>query len=228
MELTTKILIWVIPVVFAITIHEIAHGWVARYFGDQTAYEQGRLSLNPLRHIDPVGSILVPGLLITISGMIFGWAKPVPVNPQKLNNPKRDMGFVAIAGPLANLIMSLGWAFIMKMGLWFSLAYPPVATILIYMGAAGILINTALMMLNLLPLPPLDGGRVLAALLPVRQASWLLKVERWGLLVLVVLLLSGLASKIIWPMMVFGMAFSTHLANIPVEVFNNALAVLLG
>lgn len=227
MDIWLKILLWVLPVFFAITVHEIAHGWVASYFGDQTARLKGRLSLNPFRHIDCVGSLLVPSILLTFSGMVFGWAKPVPVNIACLNDPKRHMGMVAVAGPAANFVMSMCWAFIMKFGLWISLSLPLVGSVLIYMGAAGILINTALMMLNLFPLPPLDGGRMLAALLPARQASWLLKLERWGLLILVLLLLSGAASEILWPMMVLGMALSTHLAMIPVGVFNQALYTLL-
>lgn len=227
MELWIKIALWIVPVIFAVTLHEIAHGWAASYFGDSTARSLGRLKLNPLRHIDPVGSVLVPGVLLLVSGMVFGWAKPVPVNVAALRNPKRDMGLVALAGPAANLMMSIFWAFVMKLGLWVGESEPLISSILLFTGVAGVLINTALMMFNLLPLPPLDGGRVLAALLPMRQAVWLMKLERWGLLILVLLLVSGVSSKIIWPMMEVGLALSLSIAGIPLELFGNVLSHLL-
>jgi len=226
-ELWIKIALWIVPVIFAVTLHEIAHGWVASYFGDQTARSLGRLKLNPLRHIDPVGSVLVPGVLLWLSGMVFGWAKPVPVNVAALRNPKRDMGLVALAGPAANLLMSIFWALVMKLGLWVGESEPLISSVLLFMGVAGVLINTALMMFNLLPLPPLDGGRILAALLPMRQAVWLMKLERWGLPILVLLLVSGLSSKIIWPMMELGLALSLSVAGIPIELFGNVLSHLL-
>jgi len=226
-ELWIKIALWIVPVIFAVTLHEIAHGWAASYFGDSTARSLGRLKLNPLRHIDPVGSVLVPGVLLLVSGMVFGWAKPVPVNVAALRNPKRDMGLVALAGPAANLMMSIFWAFVMKLGLWVGESEPLISSILLFTGVAGVLINTALMMFNLLPLPPLDGGRVLAALLPMRQAVWLMKLERWGLLILVLLLVSGVSSKIIWPMMEVGLALSLSIAGIPLELFGNVLSHLL-
>ncbi len=227
MELWIKIALWIVPVIFAVTLHEIAHGWAASYFGDSTARSLGRLKLNPLRHIDPVGSVLVPGVLLLVSGMVFGWAKPVPVNVAALRNPKRDMGLVALAGPAANLMMSIFWAFVMKLGLWVGESEPLISSILLFTGVVGVLINTALMMFNLLPLPPLDGGRVLAALLPMRQAVWLMKLERWGLLILVLLLVSGVSSKIIWPMMEVGLALSLSIAGIPLELFGNVLSHLL-
>jgi len=226
-ELWIKIALWIVPVIFAVTLHEIAHGWAASYFGDSTARSLGRLKLNPLRHIDPVGSVLVPGVLLLVSGMVFGWAKPVPVNVAALRNPKRDMGLVALAGPAANLMMSIFWAFVMKLGLWVGESEPLISSILLFTGVVGVLINTALMMFNLLPLPPLDGGRVLAALLPMRQAVWLMKLERWGLLILVLLLVSGVSSKIIWPMMEVGLALSLSIAGIPLELFGNVLSHLL-
>jgi len=226
-ELWIKIALWIVPVIFAVTLHEIAHGWVASYFGDSTARSLGRLKLNPLRHIDPVGSVLVPGVLLWLSGMVFGWAKPVPVNVAALRNPKRDMGLVALAGPVANLLMSIFWALVMKLGLWVGESEPLISSVLLFMGVAGVLINTALMMFNLLPLPPLDGGRILAALLPMRQAVWLMKLEQWGLLILVLLLVSGVSSKIIWPMMELGLALSLSIAGIPIELFGNVLSHLL-
>lgn len=226
MELWIKILLWIVPVIFAVTLHEIAHGWVASLLGDSTARDKGRLSLNPLKHVDPVGSIAVPGVLLIISGFVFGWAKPVPVNAQQLRHPKRDMGLVALAGPLANFAMAIFWAFTMKAGLALLPGFSVTGSVLIYIGAAGIFINTALMMLNLLPLPPLDGGRVLVSVLPETQAIWLLKLEKWGLLILVLLLLSGVATKFIWPMVVLGMALTTHLTNIPSQLFTESLTTL--
>lgn len=226
LTLTLKIFIWAVPVLFAVTIHEVAHGWVALYFGDKTAKNAGRLSLNPIHHVDPVGTLLVPGLLLWLSSFIFGWAKPVPVQIDQLKNPKRDMGIVAIAGPAANLVMSLFWAFVIQLGIQVSHSDLSTAFILITMGAAGVFINTALMMLNLIPLPPLDGGRILAALLPPKHAYYFIKLERYGLVVLLLFFISGLSTKILWPMMVFGMALSTHIAQIPQKVFTEALALL--
>jgi len=226
LTLTLKIFIWAVPVLFAVTLHEIAHGRVALYFGDTTAKNAGRLSLNPIRHIDPLGTLLVPGLLLWLSGFIFGWAKPVPVQIDQLKQPKRDMGLVAIAGPVANLLMSLFWAFVMQLGIQIAMISQSVAVIVIAMGAAGVFINTALMMLNLIPLPPLDGGRILAALLPPNQAYYFLKLERFGLAILLLFFISGLSAKVLWPMMVFGMALSTHIAQIPQTLFTQALGVL--
>jgi Zn-dependent protease len=159
--------VWVLPVLFAITLHEAAHGWMARRLGDPTAEMLGRLTLNPLKHIDPVGTILVPGILLLLgSGVLFGWAKPVPVTMENLRNPRRDMAWVAAAGPLANLLMAVLWAFIIHVGLWTIEMSPGVARPLVFMGVAGVFINTILMVLNLVPIPPLDGGRVAMSLLP--------------------------------------------------------------
>ncbi|HVA54598.1 MAG TPA: site-2 protease family protein, partial [Gammaproteobacteria bacterium] len=160
------IIIWAPPVLFAITLHEVAHGWVARRFGDPTAQMLGRLTINPLKHIDPVGTIIVPVLLLVLhTGFLFGWAKPVPISPRNFKNPRRDMAIVAAAGPLSNLVMGIIWALVIRLG---ALLYPTLHWIepLIYMGLAGVLINVALMVFNLIPLPPLDGGRVLVGLLP--------------------------------------------------------------
>ena len=216
------------PVIYAITLHEVAHGAAAYYFGDDEAKRAGRLSLNPLKHVDPVGSIVMPFFLLWISGFIFGWAKPVPVNQENLNNPKRDMIFVSAAGPAANLLMSVFWAIIMKLGYMLSSRYPELALLLIYMGAAGVFINAAVMTLNLLPFPPLDGGRMLIGLLPPRYGQLLSRVEPWGFLLLVVLILTGVVAKIIWPMMVVQMAAVTYLVDTPAQLFINALSMLLG
>lgn len=198
-EIVQKLAIWALPVLFAITLHEVAHGWVARYLGDNTAAQQGRLSLNPLKHIDPVGTVLVPGVLLLLGGFLFGWAKPVPVDYRNLKNPKKDMALVAIAGPAVNLAMALGWALLLKVslgqpheeGLWLGLAQ---------MGIAGITINLILMVLNLLPMPPLDGGRVAVGLLPMKPAMALSKIEPYGMVILIVLMFTGVLSKILGPL----------------------------
>lgn len=188
-----------LPLLFAITLHEVAHGWMARRYGDRTAEMLGRLSLNPIRHIDPVGTVLVPGILLFLGGFIFGWAKPVPVDARNLRNPKRDMAVVAAAGPLANLGMALIWALIAKIGLMLAAVSPWVSVPLILMGKVGIFLNLILMVLNLLPLPPLDGGRVLVGLLPDRYAVKLAAIEPYGFFILIGLLVTGYLGKIIGP-----------------------------
>jgi Zn-dependent protease len=169
-----KISIWAIPVLFAISLHEVAHGWTARYFGDRTAELLGRLSLNPLRHIDPVGTILVPGILLAIGGPLFGWAKPVPVATKALRNARLATVVVALAGPAANLFMALIWGLILGAVVHLHGAETLVGWIVL-MAQAGILMNVVLAVFNLLPIPPLDGGRVLVALLP---PQWSLRMER--------------------------------------------------
>jgi len=202
-DLTTvqRVVVWALPVLFAITVHEVAHGWVARKLGDPTAMLLGRLTLNPIKHIDPIGTVVVPIALLLMGGFIFGWAKPVPVTWENLRHPKRDMALVAVAGPLANLLMAILWALIMKLGLTFGASMPSLAWPLIYMGGAGIAINAILMLLNLLPIPPLDGGRVLAGLLPGPWAWKLNRIEPYGLIILVLLLATGMLGRILGPPM---------------------------
>ena len=162
-----QVAVWLVPVLLAITVHEVAHGWVAMKLGDRTAQMMGRLTLNPFKHIDPVGTVLVPLVLLLLpGGFIFGWAKPVPVTWQNLRHPKTDMALVAIAGPMVNLFMAILWAIVLKAGLLMGVQTGSPGMFLVAVGMAGIFINTILMMLNLLPLPPLDGGRVLVGLLP--------------------------------------------------------------
>ncbi|TPW09920.1 MAG: peptidase M50 [Halothiobacillaceae bacterium] len=185
--------------VFAITVHEVAHGWVAKQLGDSTAWMLGRLTLNPLKHIDPVGTLLVPGLLLALGGIVFGWAKPVPVTYQNLRHPQRDMALVALAGPLSNLMMALIWAVLMKIGVLLVEALPLLALPLLYMGAAGITINIVLLVLNLLPIPPLDGGRVLAGLLPGPWAWRLNQLEPYGIFIVLGLMLTGLLGQLLLP-----------------------------
>jgi len=198
-QLIQDVAIGAIPVLFAITLHEAAHGYVARYFGDMTAHQAGRITLNPLRHIDPVGTVLLPLMMFwaTSGAFVFGWAKPVPVNFAALRHPKKDMLWVAIAGPASNLVMALGWALLYKLGLMFPENY--FAGPLLGMSQIGIQINVILMVLNLLPLPPLDGGRVAVSLLPHRQAFMLAKVEPYGMLILIVLAVTQLLTTILLP-----------------------------
>lgn len=187
-----------IPVLFAITLHEAAHGYVARHFGDSTAYLQGRISLNPMRHIDPVGTVLLPLLTLFVGGLMFGWAKPVPVNFSALRSPKKDMLWVALAGPASNLVMALGWALIFKLTRLFPGSY--FAEPMLGMAEIGIKINVVLMVLNLLPLPPLDGGRVAVSLLPYRQAIQLSKIEPYGMFILIFMAVTPVLGTILSPL----------------------------
>jgi len=193
------IALYAIPMIFAITLHEAAHGYVAKYFGDYTAYQAGRISLNPLDHIDPIGTILVPVVLIMLSRgqLVFGWAKPVPVNFGNLRSPKRDMLWVAAAGPGANLLMAICWAMLLKVvhmvpANYFS--YP-----LGKMAQGGIIINLGLMALNLIPIPPLDGGRIAVSLLPHRLAYRFAMIEPYGLFIMLALLATHVLDLVIWP-----------------------------
>ena len=187
-----------LPILFAITLHEAAHGYVARMFGDPTAWKLGRISLNPLRHIDPVGTILLPAVTYLLSGFMFGWAKPVPVDFGKLRNPKRDMLWVAVAGPAANLLMALGWALLLKLML--GTAEFQYSEALRQMALAGIAVNGMFMVLNLLPLLPLDGGRIMVSLLPQRAAWKFAQTERYGMWILILLLLTHVLDAILRPM----------------------------
>lgn len=188
-----------LPLLFAITVHEAAHGWMARRLGDRTAEMLGRLTLNPLKHIDPIGTILVPGILLIAGGFIFGWAKPVPVDARNFDHPRRDMAAVAAAGPMVNLVMALIWAVVAKIGLLLTTVSPWASVPLVLMGKIGIFLNAILMILNLLPLPPLDGGRVVVGLLPASLADKVARIEPYGMFVLVGLMVSGLLGKLIGP-----------------------------
>lgn len=195
MNVIQKIAIYALPIIFAITVHEAAHGYAAKYFGDLTAEKLGRISLNPLKHIDPFGTILLPALTVMLGGILFGWAKPVPVNFANLRNPKKDMLWVAAAGPASNFIMAIFWAFVIH----FSVSAPAFAEPMALMGKAGVSINVVLMVLNLLPLPPLDGGRIAVSLLPNHLARPFSQIERYGFLILIALLFTGILNKILDP-----------------------------
>ena len=204
-NLIQTLAIYAIPVLLAITLHEAAHGYVARHFGDPTAYLAGRISLNPLRHVDPVGTILVPGAILVASkliggsAMLFGWAKPVPVDFARLRHPKQDMLWVAAAGPGTNLLMAVGWAALLKA----TIAMEPglLSAFLAGNARAGIEINAVLMLLNLLPIPPLDGGRIAVSLLPHRMAWQFSKLEPYGLAILLVLLFTDILGRILGPLL---------------------------
>ena len=203
-SLISALAIWALPVLLAITLHEAAHGYVARHFGDPTADQAGRITLNPLRHIDPVGTILVPGLILAMSSlvgagaMLFGWAKPVPVNFGRLRKPKADMLWVAAAGPFANLLMAIGWALLFRLA--FAAPDSAYALPLAKMADAGIQINAVLMFLNLVPLPPLDGGRIAVSLLPAGPAYKFAQIEPYGFPILLFLLFTGILGDILGPL----------------------------
>jgi Zn-dependent protease len=203
-SLVQTVAIYAIPVLFAITLHEAAHGYVARYFGDMTAHAQGRISLNPLRHIDPVGTLLVPAVILIASsvaggqGLLFGWAKPVPVNYSALRRPRQHMAWVAAAGPGANLAMALAWAAVLKIAVL--TADGGSALALGAVARAGIIVNLILMFLNLLPILPLDGGRIVASLLPRRAAWQYSKLEPWGIPFLLVLLVTNGLNFVLEPL----------------------------
>lgn len=199
-DLMLTLAIWTIPVLLAITLHEVAHGWAALAFGDRTAQLLGRLSLNPLKHVDPVGTVVVPLSLLLMSWLmgsqpfLFGWAKPVPVSMQNLSHPKRDMAWVAIAGPASNFVQAIGWALLLTVSIGSATEW------LHSMAIAGISINLILIALNLLPIPPLDGSRVLTALLP-NQLGWQYnRLEPYGLLILIGLMVIGWLTPLIMPL----------------------------
>ncbi|MDP1757396.1 MAG: site-2 protease family protein [Pseudohongiella sp.] len=207
--------IYALPVIFAITLHEAAHGYAARHFGDPTAWQQGRITLNPIKHVDMVGTLLVPALILFFSkgAFLFGWAKPVPVNFARLRRPKQDMLWVALAGPGMNFVMAVFWALMIQLGHALGSSF---STPLMLMGAAGVFINVILMALNLIPLPPLDGGRIAVSLLPMKQAISFSKIEPYGFFILLGLLFSGILGMLMWPLieLFIGLiAFVTGLAT---------------
>lgn len=200
-SLVENLVIWVLPVLFAICLHEIAHGWVAYQLGDPTAKMLGRLSLNPLKHVDPLGTVLLPGLLlITGSPFLFGWAKPVPITWQNLKKPRRDMALVALAGPMANLLMALCWGAIASLSLHLIGDSADSAPLIYYMAIAGIQFNIVLMIFNLLPLPPLDGSRILSSLGTRGLRIFLSRIEPYGFIILLFLILTGAFRWLLLPL----------------------------
>ena len=192
------IAIWAIPVLLAITLHEAAHGWVADRLGDPTARNMGRISINPLRHVDPMGTVVIPLLLVLLSGFVIGWAKPVPVDPRRFKQPLLDMAIVALAGPASNFIMASCWALLISLSTTF-LVSGPLMMHLIQIGKAGVTINLILFVLNLFPIPPLDGGRVVAGVLPREMALAYMRIEPFGMWIILALLVSGVLGQILWP-----------------------------
>ena len=218
-NLIQTIALYALPVLFAITVHEAAHGYAARYFGDNTAYMMGRMTLNPLKHIDPIGTILMPLMLYfaTSGAFLFGYAKPVPVNFGALRNPKRDMIWVALAGPASNFAQAIGWALVLVLLAGLGVQEP----FFTKMAQGGILVNLVMWAFNLFPLPPLDGGRILAGLLPYKQAQLLDRIEPWGFFIVMALVLAGVVSNL-WlrPLMTLGYAF--------INILITPLRMLLG
>ncbi len=211
-NLIQTVTLYALPVLFAITVHEAAHGYAARHFGDNTAYLQGRMTLNPLKHIDPVGTILMPLMLYfaTSGAFLFGYAKPVPVNFGALRNPKRDMVWVALAGPASNFAQAIFWA-LMLVGLAATGIDEP---FFLKMAQAGILVNLVMWAFNLFPLPPLDGGRILVGLLPWKQGQWVERIEPWGFFIVMGLVLAGVVGAL-WlrPLMTLGYALINTLIS---------------
>jgi len=232
LTLIQKIAIFALPVIFAITLHEAAHGYVARYFGDTTAWMLGRVTANPLKHIDLVGTIIVPLTILVASkllgggALLFGWAKPVPVNFSQLRRPKQDMLWVAAAGPGMNLVMAVFWALMIQLGLALGSGFA--STPLVLMGAAGVFINVILMALNLIPLPPLDGGRIAVSLLP-RKAAWQFsKLEPYGLFILLGLLFTGLLGMILWPLISLFISLIAMLSGLETMKLLALIQIVLG
>ncbi|HHJ35132.1 MAG TPA: site-2 protease family protein [Gammaproteobacteria bacterium] len=205
-DIAYTIAVWAAPVLFAITLHEAAHGWVANRLGDPTAKSLGRITINPIKHIDPMGTVVVPLFLAMVSPFVMGWAKPVPVQPRYFESPLLDMALVAVAGPVSNFLMACIWAMFIQLT-YLSLDHTSLQVFLVEMGKNGIIINVVLMVLNLLPIPPLDGGRVVAGILPPNLAAPYMQLERFGMMVILLLLVSGILGKILWPMVQYFVSF---------------------
>ena len=201
-DIIQKIAVYAIPVIFAITVHEAAHGYVARMFGDNTAYVLGRVTLNPIKHIDPLGTIVIPITMVLLTGFMFGWAKPVPVDWGSLRKPKRDMIWVAAAGPGVNLGMAIVWALLFRLLLGLGIQEP----YFLRVAEAGISVNLIFMALNLLPIPPLDGGRIVSGLLPTRMSIAYSRIEPYGLFILLALMFTGALSFFLRPLHDIGAA----------------------
>ncbi|OGT21624.1 MAG: peptidase [Gammaproteobacteria bacterium RIFCSPHIGHO2_02_FULL_42_13] len=201
LNIMQSIAIWSLPVLFAVTIHEVAHGWVASKAGDKTAQFLGRVTINPFKHIDLIGTIVVPLALLYLGGFMFGWAKPVPINPRNFRHPRRDIIWVSLAGPVSNFLMAFVWGGIGFAGKLFVAQGMPNLYPIILMGQAGIIINCILGVLNLIPLPPLDGAKIVSSLLPGKMAYQYDRIEPYGFYILVLLIVTGVLSMLLSPAM---------------------------
>ena len=210
-DIAYTVAVWAVPILFAITLHEAAHGWVASKLGDPTAKQLGRITVNPIKHIDPMGTVVVPLFLAMVSPFVLGWAKPVPVDPRYFKSPLLDMALVAVAGPASNFIMACFWAMFIQL-VQQSMDQSQLLVFMTEMGRNGIIINIVLMVLNLLPIPPLDGGRVVAGVLPPNLAVPFMQLERFGMIIILLLLVSGILGKILWPLVM-------HFVNIVGTIF---------
>lgn len=225
MDATTiqKITIWILPVLLAVSLHEAAHAWMADKKGDPTSRLMGRLTFNPFKHIDPIGTILVPTLMIVFTGFAFGWAKPVPVDARNLKNPKKDMMWVAMAGPASNFIMAILWAVFLNISVMLVDSSSTLSSFFLLMPVAGITINVILGVLNLLPIPPLDGGRIMAGLLSPRASLQYSKIEPYGFFIIIALMLTGLLSYIIFPVIAVFLLILSAISGLEIEVFYRLL-----
>ena len=194
-----EVLLALLPIITAITLHEAAHGWVAYKLGDPTAKDLGRITANPIKHIDPIGTVLIPIVMIVATGFAFGYAKPVPVDVRNFEHPQKDMALVALAGPISNFVMALFWMFVLMVAIKIMPA-GSLSSALRYMSGIGVIINIVLMVINLLPLLPLDGGRVLTGVLPFKWAVIFVRSERYGMWLVILLLVTGILGKILMPM----------------------------
>ena len=194
-----EVLLALLPIITAITLHEAAHGWVAYKLGDPTAKDLGRITANPIKHIDPIGTVLIPIVMIVATGFAFGYAKPVPVDVRNFEHPQKDMALVALAGPLSNFIMAFFWMFVLMVAVKIMPA-GSLSVSLKYMAGVGVIINIVLMVINLLPLLPLDGGRVLTGVLPFKWAVIFVRSESYGMWLVILLLVTGILGKILMPM----------------------------
>jgi len=228
MDATTiqKITIWVLPVLLAVSLHEAAHAWMADKKGDPTSRLMGRLTFNPLKHIDPIGTILVPTLMIVFTGFAFGWAKPVPVDARNLKDPKKDMMWVAMAGPASNFIMAVLWAIFLNISVMFVDSRSTMSLFFLLMPVAGITINVILGVLNLLPIPPLDGGRIMAGMLSPRASLQYSKIEPYGFFIIIAMMLTGLLSYIIFPVIAVFLMILSAISGLDIEVFYRLLSAI--
>ncbi len=221
-----KITIWILPVLLAVSLHEAAHAWMADKKGDATARLMGRLTFNPLKHIDPIGTIVVPALMLFATGFAFGWAKPVPVDARNLHNPKKDMMWVALAGPVSNFIMAVLWAVFLNISVLFVDSRSSISMFFLLMPVAGITINVILGVLNLLPIPPLDGGRIMAGILPPAASMQYSKIEPYGFFIIIALMLSGMLSSIIFPVVNLFLIALSAISGLDIEVFYRLLSAI--